>query len=51
MSPVIWEPSNPEQPKYIEINEKPTMKSNLFAKRYEIWDGLFPVYDLCRANK
>lgn len=49
-SEIVWKPSNPEQPQYIEINEKPAMKRNLFTKRYKIWDGLFPVYNLCRAN-
>lgn len=48
VSPVVWEPFNPVQPQYFDINEKPTMKSNFFTKRYNIWDGLFPIDIKCK---
>lgn len=48
-SPLTWEPSTPDTPKYLEINDNPKMGSILFPHRYDIWESLFPIEDECKS--
>ena len=48
-SPLTWEPSTPDRPKYLEIDDNPKMGSVLFPHRYDIWESLFPIEDDCKS--
>lgn len=49
VSPLAWEPTAPNSPKYLEINDKPTMGTVPFPNRYDIWESLFPVENECKS--
>lgn len=49
-STLKWEPTTPKSPKYLEIDDNPTMGTVPFPNRYEIWESLFPVKDQCKSE-
>ncbi|XP_011700535.1 PREDICTED: esterase FE4-like isoform X1 [Wasmannia auropunctata] len=40
---ITWEPYLSERDNYLEITEKPTMKTGLYPDRMQKWDSLFPL--------
>ncbi|KAJ8686636.1 hypothetical protein QAD02_022430 [Eretmocerus hayati] len=40
---VTWRSLNQKTKEYLEINEKLTMKKNMFKDRYDLWERLFPL--------
>lgn len=48
-STIKWEPTTPDAPKYLEINDNPVMGTVPFPNRYDIWESLFPVKDECKS--
>ncbi|GLV44898.1 uncharacterized protein CBL_14529 [Carabus blaptoides fortunei] len=42
-APELWKPYTTDNKKYLNIDNDLSMEDGLFAKRYELWDKLFPV--------
>ncbi|XP_044730506.1 esterase E4-like [Chrysoperla carnea] len=40
---VIWEPLTAKQKNYMNIDSTLSMRKNLFADRYALWESLFPI--------
>lgn len=40
---VTWDVFTPQDHKYLQINDTFSLKTNLFADRFALWDRLFPL--------